>query len=76
MNPFNPLNPWLIQLKNPPNRIFWFTEPGYRSGVETVPARAEFRCVTPQKSIADFFKYINKVGLDIDVEAGRKPCLQ
>ncbi len=60
------------KLTNPPIRIFWFPEPAYSSGVETVPTDGiQVRAYSAEKTIADCFKYRNKVGLDVAVEALR-----
>lgn len=54
----------------PPLRIFWFTEPAFTEGVEVhkidgVPIRV----YSAEKTIADCFKYRNKIGLDVALEA-------
>jgi predicted transcriptional regulator of viral defense system len=54
----------------PPLRIFWFTEPAFTKGIEVhqidgVPVRV----YRPEKTIADCFKYRNKIGLDVALEA-------
>jgi len=59
-----PRLPW------PPLRIFWFSEPAFSAGVEIrklegIPIRA----YGPEKTIADCFKYRNKIGLDVALEA-------
>jgi predicted transcriptional regulator of viral defense system len=59
-------------LDYPPTRVFWFSGPAWREGVEThqiddVPVRIYGR----EKSIADSFKYRRKLGLDIALEALR-----
>lgn len=60
------------KLKSPPIRIFWFAEPSYNSGVEIVHTDGLLmRIYSAEKTIADCFKYRNKIGLDIAVEALR-----
>ena len=60
------------KLKNPPLRIFWFPEPAFSSGIELVPSDGiQIRAYSAEKTIADCFKYRNKIGLDIAVEALR-----
>ncbi|MDF1501234.1 MAG: type IV toxin-antitoxin system AbiEi family antitoxin domain-containing protein [Anaerolineales bacterium] len=59
--------PWL---EHPPLRIFRFSPRSYLAGVEThqiddVPIRV----YGPEKTIADMFKYRNKLGLDLALEA-------
>jgi len=54
----------------PPNRIFWFTGPAYSRGVETHKIDGSpVRVYGPEKTIADCFKYRNKIGLDVAIEA-------
>jgi len=54
----------------PPIRVFWFAGPAFTEGVEVhkldnVPVRVYGR----EKTLADCFKYRNKIGLDPAVEA-------
>lgn len=56
----------------PPIRVFWFTEPAFKEGIEVrkldgVPVRI----YGPEKTVADCFKYRNKIGLDTAIEALR-----
>jgi len=56
----------------PPVRLFWFSGPAFREGIEVhkvdgVPVRI----YSPEKTIADCFKFRNKVGMDVVVEALR-----
>lgn len=54
----------------PPNRIFWFTGPAYTQGVELHKIDGILaRVYSPEKTIADCFKYRNKIGLDVGLEA-------
>lgn len=64
------------RLDSPPTRFSWFKEPAYGSGVEThkidgVPVRV----YSPEKTVADCFKFRNKIGLDVALEA-LKLCLK
>jgi len=60
------------KLENPPLRIFWFAEPAFSSGVELVRTDGiQIRVYSAEKTIADCFKYRNKIGLDVAVEALR-----
>ena len=53
-----------------PLRIFWYSEQSFRSGVEVVQIdQVPLRVYSPEKTIADCFKYRNKIGLDVAVEA-------
>jgi len=55
-----------------PIRVFWFSEPSFSTGVETIKQDGiSVRIYSPEKTIADCFKYRNKVGLDVAVEALR-----
>lgn len=60
------------RLEHPPLRTFWFAGDAFASGfecheVDGVPVRV----YGPEKTIADCFKYRNKLGLDIAIEALR-----
>ena len=55
-----------------PLRAFWYSEPSFSSGVavstlDGVPVRI----YSPEKTVADCFKYRNKIGLDVAVEGLR-----
>ena len=55
-----------------PIRVFWFSEPAFSAGVQVTNIdRVPIRIYSPEKTIADCFKYRNKVGLDIAIEALR-----
>jgi predicted transcriptional regulator of viral defense system len=55
-----------------PLRVFWYSEPSFSAGVQSVPIDGvAVRIYSPEKSIADCFKYRNKVGLDVAVQALR-----
>jgi predicted transcriptional regulator of viral defense system len=54
----------------PPIRVCWFAGPAFTQGVElhkldNVPVRV----YSPEKTLADCFKYRNKIGLDTALEA-------
>jgi len=58
------------RIKHPPTRIFTFSKSAFSEGLETqrmdgVPVRI----YVPEKTLADCFKYRNKIGLDVPVEA-------
>ena len=58
------------RLNHPPLRVFWFSGGSFTAGIEKhkidgVPVRI----YSPEKTIADCFKYRNKIGLDIAIEA-------
>ena len=55
-----------------PLRVFWYSEPSFSAGIEIVTIdNAKVRIYSPEKTIADCFKYRNKIGLDIAIEALR-----
>jgi predicted transcriptional regulator of viral defense system len=55
-----------------PLRVFWYPEPSFRAGVEVISVdNVSVRIYSAEKSIADCFKYRNKIGLDIAIEALR-----
>jgi len=58
------------RLDYPPLRIFWFSGPAWREGVETHRVDdVAVRIYGPEKSVADAFKYRHKIGLDVALEA-------
>lgn len=61
---------WPPQIDYPPVRVFKFTGKTFTEGIETptvdgVPVRV----YSPEKTVADCFKYRNKIGLDTAMEA-------
>ncbi len=55
-----------------PLRVFWYPEPSFRAGVEVVAIDGiSVKIYSPEKTIADCFKYRNKIGLDLAIEALR-----
>lgn len=55
-----------------PLRTYWYSEPSYSSGVERISFDGvPVPIYSAEKSIADCFKYRNKVGLDVAIEALR-----
>jgi predicted transcriptional regulator of viral defense system len=60
------------RLKYPPVRVFWFSGPAFSEGIQThVLDGVNVRVYSPAKTVADCFKYRNKIGLDIALEALR-----
>lgn len=58
------------RLDYPPVRVFWFTGDAFSKGVETFEVDGvSVRIYGVEKTLADCFKYRNKIGLDIAVEA-------
>jgi len=55
-----------------PLRVFWYSEPSFSAGIDVVKIdEVPVRVYSPEKTIADCFKYRNKIGLDIAIEALR-----
>lgn len=55
-----------------PLRVYWYSEPSFSAGIDVVKADGiSVRVYSPEKSITDCFKYRNKIGLDVAVEALR-----
>src|SRR5438309_5310418 len=53
-----------------PVRVFWFPPRAFEAGVQTVNVdRVPIKIYSPEKTIADCFKYRNKVGIDVAIEA-------
>jgi len=53
-----------------PFRVFWFSEPSLSAGVQVEAIDGvSIRVYSPEKTIADCFKYRNKIGIDVAVEA-------
>ena len=65
-----PRNSEIPRLAYPPIRIFWFTGKAYSEGVEehTIDD-ALVKVYNIEKTIADCFKYRNKLGQDVALEA-------
>jgi predicted transcriptional regulator of viral defense system len=58
-----------------PVRVFWFSGKAFTAGVETHSLdRVHVRIYSPEKTLADCFKYRNKVGLDTAIESLRLYC--
>jgi len=60
------------RLEYPPIKIYWFKGQAFRTGVETHELDGvDIRIYSPEKTLADCFKFRNKIGLDTAVEAVR-----
>lgn len=58
------------RLDYPPLRIFWFSGPAFEEGIEHHDIDGiHIKVYSPEKTIADCFKYRNKIGLDVVLEA-------
>jgi len=54
----------------PPVAFHWFSGAAFTSGIETPTVDGQkLRIYSPEKSVADAFKYRNKLGLDVALEA-------
>ncbi|HWC96324.1 MAG TPA: type IV toxin-antitoxin system AbiEi family antitoxin domain-containing protein [Candidatus Sulfopaludibacter sp.] len=55
-----------------PLRVFWYSDPSFSAGIEVSSIdQVPVRVYSPEKTIADCFKYRNKIGLDVAIEALR-----
>ncbi len=55
-----------------PLRVFWYSEPSFSAGIDvTTIDDVPVRIYSPEKTVADCFKYRNKIGLDVAIEALR-----
>jgi predicted transcriptional regulator of viral defense system len=60
------------RVDNIPVRVFWFSKPTYNAGIERLRIDdVPIRIYSPEKTIADCFKYRNKIGVDIAIEGLR-----
>jgi len=67
-----PKGAWTPTLQHPPLRIYRFSGKAMTEGVETHEVSAvEVRVFSAEKTLADCFKFRNKIGLDVAVEALR-----
>lgn len=61
------------RIEYPPVRVFWFSPRMFREGVESHEIDGVWiRVYSPEKTLADCFKYRNKIGLDVALEALRR----
>jgi predicted transcriptional regulator of viral defense system len=67
---------WRPQVDRPALRLVWFSGEALASGVETHKVQGvKVMVYSPAKTVADCFKYRNKIGLDVALEALRD-CLR
>ncbi len=58
------------RLRFPPIRVFWFSRSAMTEGIEVHELDgAKVRVFGPEKTLADCFKYRNKIGLEVALEA-------
>jgi predicted transcriptional regulator of viral defense system len=68
-----PRSSWAPTAKAVPMRLVWFSGPALEEGVEKhVVHGATVRVYGVAKTVADCFKYRNKIGLDVALEALRE----
>jgi predicted transcriptional regulator of viral defense system len=67
-----PSHAQLPKVEGVPLRVFWYPEASFSTGVELITIDDfPIRIYSPEKTIADCFKYRNKIGLDVAIEALR-----
>lgn len=55
-----------------PIRVFWYPDRAFQAGIDVITVdQVSVRIYSPEKTVADCFKYRHKVGLDVAVEALR-----
>ncbi len=60
------------RVRQPPIRAFWFADSAYGEGVETHSVDGvKVRIYGPAKTVADCFKFRNRIGLEVALEALR-----
>lgn len=65
-----PLDAEKPRLVYPPMRLFWLSQPVYSAGIEEhLLEGVAVRIYSREKTIADCFKFRNKIGLDVALEA-------
>jgi len=64
---------WAPKVSSPPIRLVRMSGPTLRFGVkEYASSGATLRVFSPAKTVADCFKFRNKIGLDVAIEALRE----
>lgn len=67
-----PSHAQVLKIDGVPLRVYWCPESSFRAGVDLVTIdHVGVRIFSPEKTIADCFKYRNKLGLDVAIEALR-----
>jgi predicted transcriptional regulator of viral defense system len=65
-----PANDQAPALQYPPLRLFWYSKAVYEAGIlQEKLDGTHMRVYSPEKTLADCFKYRNKLGIDVCVEA-------
>jgi predicted transcriptional regulator of viral defense system len=67
-----PSHAHIPKVEGVPLRVFWYPEASFGTGVELITIDdVPIRIYSLEKTIADCFKYRNKIGLDVAIEALR-----
>ena len=65
-----PNNTDKFNLNYPPIEVYYFSNKMYSAGIQEIQKKNDkFKIYSPEKSIADIFRYRNKLGEDIALEA-------
>ena len=65
-----PANDQAPALQYPPLRLFWYSKAVYENGIVREKQDGTYiRIYSPEKTLADCFKYRNKIGIDVCMEA-------
>jgi len=68
-----PRGSWRPKMEYPPLNLTYVSDPAYSFGIqEHVIDRVMVKIYSPAKTVADCFKFRNKVGLDVAIEALRE----
>jgi predicted transcriptional regulator of viral defense system len=58
------------RIEHPPLQIFWLSDKFYQAGIQEVSIdQQSIKIYSPEKTIADCFKFRNKIGLDVAIDA-------
>lgn len=69
-------NTWEPRISQPPMEFVWFSGPAFEEGQETHEVEGvEVRVYSPAKTVADLFKFRNKIGLNVVLEGLREGWL-
>jgi predicted transcriptional regulator of viral defense system len=65
-----PRNSEMPRIEHPPLQIFWLSDKFYQAGIQNVTIDNQLvKIYSPEKTIADCFKFRNKIGLDVAIDA-------
>ena len=58
------------QMDHPPIKIIWLSEKPYQAGIREAPIdNTHIKIYSPEKTLADCFKFRHKLGLDVAIDA-------